>query len=616
MTNSANNKLRIHIRVTRFPRPKARCRRSCRLRTHRPPGLDDLVDEQHLLRHRRRDRDGLLLHVVVVPDALGRGHQVLARVQVHAHVPAVLVVNVEQSQHHLAAVEPRVVRQRLGNRQQTLRKHLHAVLGLALDLGQVLHQLVVDVQLHGAGAGQDEPVLDGVVDGAQAVADRVLDLGNAVVARALDQQRAAARVAHPLDEGVLLLPHHLLVNHVRETQILLREPLHAVARVAAAAQRQALHVPALHAAQPDDALARQHVQRRRVYPLLVEHAEGEAVLRRADLALQVNDLLDLLVGEAALGRDQALPLLRAGVGEARVHLALFVLQRAVQRQDVGLLDALRHVGVPGPVVQHHAAHKLRLRGQAVAHVQHLHHEQVERLVGAVDEPQRLQRLVCDVQRERARKLGAHARLGYAGQQLPVELVVDPHGHLELLHVLQRLLQRRCEAVGDELGVHPLVQHVLLAVLHQAGREHHVRGRAVARDLVHRRGRAAQNHRRRVLNHHFAQQHASVLGDFDVARSVDQHLAGPLGAQVRLDDVAQALGCVDVGRQRGHGLQAVCLSVQDVDRHFAFASSGAVCVLVRVRAGPCACWSVCRRRVIRRRGGTVLVAIRAQSSQLS
>lgn len=202
-----------------------------------------------------------------------------------------------------------------------------------------------------------------------------------MVRGALDKDRAAPRRRDVLDEGVLLLAQSVLedeprsAKHVRGRQLLDR-----VDGDAAAGEDQALHVAPLGAAQRQDAVFGERVERERVDPLLVHQNEASsfAAVGAADLVFEVDDLLDALVGRRLvvvveggereafrkwlfplsrrtrekkeekldgkkrkkkttthpLRRHQLLPLLRARVEEPGVDLGPLVLEADVGRQDV------------------------------------------------------------------------------------------------------------------------------------------------------------------------------------------------------------------------------------------------------------------------------------------
>lgn len=71
-----------------------------------------------------------------------------------------------------------------------------------------------------------------------------------------------------------------------------------------------------------------------------------------DFVLEADDLLHAIFNELPLRSHKLLPLLSTLVEEARVDLSLFILQRDVAGQHVGILHPLLHVRVSGTVVQH------------------------------------------------------------------------------------------------------------------------------------------------------------------------------------------------------------------------------------------------------------------------
>lgn len=241
----------------------------------------------------------------------------------------------------------------LGDNEQGIGKGINAPLGLALD--GLLEGVTLEVggagDLEGAAAGDDALIDDHVVDAAQAVADGVGDLGDSVGVGALDHEGDGLGIADLLDESVLLLAELLLVDEAGPAEDVGGQVVDAVLGDAAADELQALHVAALGAAQGEDAVLGQDVEGERVDALLVDDDEGLLGVAAADLVLELDDALQLGVDEAALALDQLLALLGARVEEARVDLGLLVLETHVHGQDVGVLEALGHVGVAGAVVE-------------------------------------------------------------------------------------------------------------------------------------------------------------------------------------------------------------------------------------------------------------------------
>lgn len=150
----------------------------------------------------------------------------------------------------------------------------------------------------------------------------------------------------------------------------------------------------------------EHVERERIDAFLVDHDEAAVAVRRAERVLEVDDLADLVVGELALGGHELVALLRGAVHERRVRLALLVLQRHVQDQNVAVPQRLRHVRVPGAVVQHQAFHQAAVQRVLRDHLHLLDHQDVQRLAGAFHREDR----VGDHFGEVVRELGVNAEM--------------------------------------------------------------------------------------------------------------------------------------------------------------------------------------------------------------
>lgn len=76
-----------------------------------------------------------------------------------------------------------------------------------------------------------------------------------------------------------------------------------------------------------------------------------------DFVFQCDDLLHAILNELPLCTHKLLPLLGTLVEEARVDLCLFILQRDVAGQHVGVLNPLLHVWVSGTMIQHQASYQ-------------------------------------------------------------------------------------------------------------------------------------------------------------------------------------------------------------------------------------------------------------------
>lgn len=94
-----------------------------------------------------------------------------------------------------------------------------------------------------------------------------------------------------------------------------------------------------------------------------------------DFVLQGNDLLHTLFNELPFCCHELLPLLGTLVEEARVHLRLFVLQRDIAGQHIGILHPLLHVWVSSTVVQHQASDQPEKERKKAANLRPLNHAQ-------------------------------------------------------------------------------------------------------------------------------------------------------------------------------------------------------------------------------------------------
>mmetsp|Transcript_34112 Transcript_34112/g.86611 ORF Transcript_34112/g.86611 Transcript_34112/m.86611 type:complete len:302 (-) Transcript_34112:374-1279(-) len=297
--------------------------------------------------------------------------------------------------------------------------------------------------LEGAGALHEEAVGHRVAHGAQPVAHGVLDLLEHVLVRALDEHRAREGVLHALDEGVGLLVEGLLLHVLGVPQDLdVAQHVERVDALAAARQHDALHVALLRAAEREDALTREHVERQRVDALLVDDHKGLARLAR--LVLEVEDELRAVVDPLALGGDHALALARRVVEEARGHLALLVLEVDVHAEDAALGQLLGHARVAAAVVHHEALDEARLHAGAVLHVHDLDHVQVDGLALAPDAAHRVDGDLGEQVRELRVHLRAQRGGGDLDEQVAVQGVLLLAGRVEHL---QRLRLGELDAVA-------------------------------------------------------------------------------------------------------------------------------------------------------------------------
>lgn len=69
-----------------------------------------------------------------------------------------------------------------------------------------------------------------------------------------------------------------------------------------------------------------------------------------DFVFKCNDLLHAILNELPLCTNELLPLSGTLIEKTRVDLCLFILQRDVAGQNVGILNPLLHVWVSGTMI--------------------------------------------------------------------------------------------------------------------------------------------------------------------------------------------------------------------------------------------------------------------------
>mmetsp|Transcript_6999 Transcript_6999/g.17932 ORF Transcript_6999/g.17932 Transcript_6999/m.17932 type:complete len:368 (-) Transcript_6999:190-1293(-) len=356
-----------------------------------------------------------------------------------------------------------------------------------------------------------------------------------MLVRAFQEQGAGLRVLDLVDEGVVLLAQIDLVEQPGVAEAVRLEVVEAVHRGAAARQGDALHVPALGPSTRPDALLGEHVQGEGVDALLVYDDERLALLAHA--ALELDDLLHLVVRELALALDEPLALLRVRVVEARGDLGLFVLERDVAREDVAVGEALGHVGVPRRVVEHQASHEPGVGPELVLHGHHLDHVQVDGQTPLVVFVAHRQYGVHDGPGHEVRDLRLELRPERGPRDALEELprrVLRVHADGARVEDFERLVPREVVALGDDARVHALADVSFRALQKFARQQHHGR-RAVARDFVLRGGGARDHGRRRVHDLHLLQEDGAVLRELDLARAAHEHLQRSSRPEVRLED---------------------------------------------------------------------------------
>lgn len=238
---------------------------------------------------------------VIVEDALRDWIKGFAGTEIEADNVPVGVLFLERDDGVLS-VEAGVCGERLWDDEESVGESLDAHLGFALDLPQleVAGEVCGAGNLECAGAGDEGAVLDGILDGAETVADGVLNLRDCVCVGPLDEEGDGARVLDLLDKGELVLAERLLIDEAGPAEHVERQVLDAVLCDAAADELQAFHVASLGAAERDNVVFCEDVEGKRVDALLVD--DDKALLRvvSADGLLQVDNLFEFCVDKSTL----------------------------------------------------------------------------------------------------------------------------------------------------------------------------------------------------------------------------------------------------------------------------------------------------------------------------
>ncbi|EEQ38875.1 hypothetical protein CLUG_03001 [Clavispora lusitaniae ATCC 42720] len=471
--------------------------------------LQKLVTEQKVRRYARCGQNSVADHPDGVPHAFERRVHGLARPQINAHYVAVGNL-VSARRKRLQRVQACVGTQGFGHHEERLGKRADARLVAATErLG--LLQSGVGAHEKRTGARNDSAIFEHIGHGPQAVTDSVLCSLQRMAGQALDENRCRFCVWTFGDVCEFIFANALFVDKPRAAQDGRRQVVDGVSCFAAHDQSQPLHVSALGSAQRQDAVLGQNVKRHRVNTLSVDDHKARVVAEATHLVLQVHNLLQLGVDKSSLRCHQLLASFRRRVEKAQVDLGLLVLQGHVQNQHVGVLDAARHVRVPGAVVQHQSLHQSGVGGISVSHGHDLHHVQVQSVSLVASDRQNG---VGDNGRQHTRQFGRHfgrhRTAGHSEQKLAVKRV----GHRsECLQVVQHCLARRLEAVHQYAWMDALADKPFSSLQQLAHQKNHG-GCSISGDLVLRSGRTCNHHGRWVSDSHFRKQNLAVFGQFE------------------------------------------------------------------------------------------------------
>ena len=280
--------------------------------------------------------------------------------------------------------------------------------------------------------------------------------------------------------------------------------------LATTGERNTLTVSALSAANTNDIVAGEDLQRGWVDTLLVDDDEV-FVSAVAQALLELHDLHDTIIGELSLGLNKFLPLVSVAPEESRVHLSLFVLKTHVEAHNVAVLKARWHVTLATTVVKDETADEARLSGHLVLHVHDFNHVQVDTLVTS----DRLH----GVDNNLSERVGdGWVDLGVEGGAGDIEKQVTAHlllRHLESVQEFHDLYLGFLKTINEDSGVNTLAK-VSLGLTHELSDEKHIGRGAVTNDIILSSCCTADHSGSGVLNLHLVEEDATIFGKFNLS----------------------------------------------------------------------------------------------------
>lgn len=415
-----------------------------------------------------------------------------------------------------------------------------------------------------SSTGEDGLIFDGVRDSTESISDSILGLSDGVIVRSLDEDGAREGVLNTFNESVLIISESLLVNLLGETEVFFGEVIYRVKLVTTASEGDSLSVSLLASADSDNSVTSKELKRRRVNTLLVDNNEVFAVFLSADLSLEVDNLLDLVVSELSLGGNKFLTVISVGPEEARVDFGLLVFERDVQAHDVTVLKAGGHVGVTTTVIEDKTLNELGLSRHLVLHVHEFDHVEIETVV-TLDSADSVDDNFSQWDSESRVNLGLEGSVADFDKELTGDLLLD----LEGLEELEALGLSELHTVDEDSRVNSFSKESL-SLSHDFSSEENVGGGTISSDII-LSGSGTTNHRGSgVLDLHLVEEDSSILGQFNLSSTTDEHLNGSLRSEVGLENLLESLGGVDVDTESGTLADLIGLSVDELkSRHILF-----------------------------------------------
>jgi len=378
----------------------------------------------------------------------------------------------------------------------------------------VLVEVLRAGDLEGASSRKDSLVFDGVLDGAESIADSVTGLSDRVIVGALDKDGAGEGVLDTLNEGVLIFTKSLFVDDLGETHVFDAHVVDGVEELSSASEGDTFTIALFGATDTDDTSAGEDFKGRGVNTLLVDNDEV-LVGTVADLLLELNDLVDFLVGECALGSDKFFTLVSVGPEEAGVDFGLLVFKRDVEAHDVAVFQAGGHIALATSVVKHETADKLALVGHLVLHVHELNHVKIN-LAFAGDGVNGVDNDFGEGVGECGGDLGVEGSAGDFEEEVTVDFLLN----LEGLKELEGLSLGELETINNNAGVHSFAE-VALSLAHEFTNEENVSGGSVADNIVLSGSGTANHSSGRVLDLHLVEEDTAIFGQLNLSRATNK-----------------------------------------------------------------------------------------------
>ncbi|OQC68555.1 MAG: hypothetical protein BWX50_01208 [Euryarchaeota archaeon ADurb.Bin009] len=373
-----------------------------------------------------------------------------------------------QRNEHVDRVEARVLGKRPRDDLEGVCKCFDGELGAAADGCSVFAEPEREFDLGRTAAGDEFLIFDGHADDPEGILDGTVEFGDDMLGAAADDDRDSLRVLAPGHEGHLLAGDLLLLDSACLTELLGGDGVDGADDCAAGRTGEFLHVALLDAPDGKD-------------PGLCKVVLGDVVdtlLAEENVCTARDDLVDDALDHPLLFVEEHLELVGARDADLGVDLGLLELDGGVQEQDLRVLDDAGHRGVDALLIDDHALDDLGLLDGSADLLLDLDELGVDGAVGIGNHRDRPDDEVGDLLFGGFGALAGHRSIGKLLEHRHI-VGFDVDGNL-----VEDNLRSVCGhpvAVGDDRGVHILIEEILGA-LQELACDHHG-GRGAVADLV-------------------------------------------------------------------------------------------------------------------------------------